>query len=238
VRLSLVVAAVLVLMIAPTLLLAELLAWSQMSENPLSNLALGLVCTLIAWLFVAVFHLTREKLTMAVPDRQRFLPQVRSLLEEMGYEVTVQTAEQIVTRPCFNAFLFGGGMRVQMHGKGATIYGPKISAEILRNRLRMEHHLLRIHAVLDERRSAEPLLKRVEICMRVKPEQIAAAQAQVIDPLAQTGAVVCEMHVLVQSEEGVPESTIEECVRPWAEQNDIDCNIHKHRAKFYQRLPA
>jgi len=235
VRLLVASLASLALLLTPTLVFAALFSWWRDSPDLVSNLSLGLVCSLIAWQFVAAFHLTRERLVVSVPDRKAFLPQVRVLLEEMGYEVTAQTDDNLVTRPRFNALLFGGGLRVTVQGQQATIVGPKLSAEMLRNRLRLAHHLFRVQGVLaEERRATEPLLKRVEICLRVTPGQLAEIQERVLGPLLKAGEVVLEVNVLVQSEQGVRESTIEQQVRPWARSRAIPCDIHKHHAQLFE----
>jgi hypothetical protein len=223
------------LLLIPALVLAPLFAWSRGSEDPLSNLSLGLVCSLITWLFIAVFHLNREKIVVTIADRRTFLAQARILLDEMGYETIAQSADSLTTRPRFNAYLLGGGLRVEVDGNRANLIGPKISAEILRHRLRLVHHLYRVQEVLEsQRKPSEPLLKRVEISLRLKPEQLAAVQASVLAPLSQAADVVCDVFILVQSEEGLRESTIEEEVRPWAQKHEIPCDIHKHHSKYYE----
>jgi hypothetical protein len=234
-RLAFCVAAVLSLLIAPALLLASLFAWGGVATDYLANLALGLICSLIAWLFVAIFHLSREKLVVPVPERQTFLPQVRVLLDEMGYEVTAETLTTLAARPRFNAMLFGGTLRIAMQENRATLQGPKMSAEILRNRLRVVHHLFRIHSLLQEdRKITEPLLKRIELHLRCKPEQLPSVQQRVLDPLMESGEVTLDLHVLVQSENGLRESHLERHLLPWVKQNQIVCDIHKHHAKLFE----
>ncbi len=234
-RVLLYVLAIVTLVIAPSVVLAGLFAWLWDAGSIAGNLSLGLVCSLIGWLFVAAFHLNREKLIVPVADPKTFLPQVRILLDEMGYETTAQTADTLTTRPRFNALLLGGGLRIQVQGNQAVVQGPKISAEILRSRLRVVHHLLRVQSLLqEERRSTEPLLKRVELCLRVKPEQLPAVQDRVLAPLAQSGEITCDLHVLVQSECGLRESTIEQNLVPWLRQHQIACHVHKHHARFHE----
>jgi hypothetical protein len=236
-RLLLLSAVFLSLVLVPTVLVAGLIAWWQTTGATTANLSIGLVCSLIAWLFIAVFHLRREAVAVSVPDRKAFLQKTRTLLDGMGYDITAQSPNLLVAQPRFNAFLFGGGLRIMLSGAQATIVGPKISTELLRRRLRMEHHLFRVHAsLLGERKNTETLLKRVEIRLRVKPEQLAALQTKVIAPLQESADVLCELNLLIQSEQGIRESTIEQHVRPWALGNALPCEIHKHHAKYYESL--
>jgi hypothetical protein len=176
-----------------------------------------------------------------VPDRSTFLPQVRVLLDELGYDVTAESPEAVTAKPRFNACLFGGSLRIVVEDHGATIHGPKISAEILRKRMRLAHHLVKVQSVLGERRVGEPVLKRVEMSLRVKAEQMAEIQARVIEPLLASGDVVCDLRIVVQSEHGLPEGTIEQQVRSWAKKNEVPCDIHKHHSKLFDptsRRPA
>src|SRR2546423_649009 len=52
------------------------------------NASVGLSCSLIAWLFIAVFHLRKETVSLPAPEPKRFLHNARILLTEMGYDVT------------------------------------------------------------------------------------------------------------------------------------------------------
>jgi hypothetical protein len=224
------------LVIIPALLLAQVFGWFVTNDS-FSGLMLGLICSLIFWLFFAVFHLTPEKLLLSVGDRRSFLAKVRLLLDEMGYETIAQTVDTLQTRPRFNSFLFGGGIRIVVDNSKATIVGPKVSTEVLRKRLRMFNQLYRVHDMLEGQRkstSPEPLLKRVEISLRVKPEQLEELRQRVLVPLAQSGEVICDVNILVQSDTGVPESTIEKQIRSWAQQNEIACDIHKHLSTIHE----
>ena len=49
-------------------------------------LTLGVLCGLVVWLFVAVFHLKREPLLLSFTDREAFVEHLGGELVELGYE--------------------------------------------------------------------------------------------------------------------------------------------------------
>lgn len=224
------------LVLVPAFVLWPLFAWWRDADD-VPNLILGVICSLIIWLFIAVFHLSKEKLIVPVADAKTFLAQMSVLLDEMGYQVVGQNENTLFTRPRFNAFLFGGGVRVYLDRNRAVLAGPKISVEILRRRLRLVQHLFRVHGVLEgPRKTGEQLLKRIEITLRVKPEQLVDVRTNIVEPLCKTGEVVCDLHLLVTSADGVRESMIEQQVRPWAQKNEIQCEIHKHHSTCQESI--
>ena len=85
---------------------------------------------------------------------------------------------------------------------------------------------------LQKSQANEPKLKRVELKMRVTPEQLAQVQANVLAALAKEADVVCEVSVLAQSDEGIRQSTIEVQVRDWLDQQGIPCELHKDFIKI------
>jgi hypothetical protein len=56
----------------------------------------------------------------------------------------------------------------------------------------------------------------------------------VIDVLEKDGDVVCELNLLVQSEKGIREDTVDFQVREWLEQQHIACDIHKGVVQFVE----
>src|SRR6478672_4628984 len=83
---------VLVGMLACTVAVAAGLAYCQDGAlTDVRNLIVGLVCSLIAALFVAAFHLRRETTTLPVGDGPQFLTDARVVLQEMGYVVSRPT---------------------------------------------------------------------------------------------------------------------------------------------------
>jgi hypothetical protein len=199
-----------------------------------TNLWVGLVCGLVASLFVAVFHLRKESSTLAVGSHEQFLGDAQRLLREMGYEVTSRRADFLDTRPGFHAILFGPGVQVALEAGHARITGPKYSVERLRMNLRMRQQLSRVQHALVKNQANEPKLKRVELKMRVTPEQLAQVQTHVLASLAKEADVVCEVSVLAQSDEGIRQSTVEVQVRDWLDRQGIPCELHKDFIKIVE----
>ncbi len=198
------------------------------------NLTTGLLCALVVWLFVTVFHLRHETVTVPAADGERFLQSARLLLNEMGYVVSARGPLELSTRPRFHALLLGGGIHVRLNGTRARLTGPKVCIELLRNRLRFRAHLGRVLQTLRESIPGERLIKRAELRLRVTPEQLNAIRANVIDVLRSTADVVCEVHLLAQSDLGIPESTLEFQVGRWLEQQGIDATVHKHFIQLHR----
>ena len=192
------------------------------------GLSLGLVCALVVWLFVAVFHLFRDTRSLPVTDRTAFLIHVRDVLEEMGYEVTAHTPEVVYARPTFTAVLFGGGVRIALLEDHATITGPRVSVEMIRHRLRVRQHLRSMQVVLHKgRHGAERVFKRIEISLRVPPAQLAGIAADLLQPLARSADVRCELNVMVVSGQGLRAGTIDADLCGWLERLGIDYDLHR-----------
>ncbi len=200
------------------------------------NLSAGLVCTLIVWLFVAVFHLRKETVTLPAPDRERFLQNSRLLLTEMGYEVTSRGPLRLSTRPHFHSLLFGGGVQVAVTGTHAHLIGPKVCVELLRNRLRIQAHLDSAQQSLREYRFTETFIKCAELRMRVNPEDFASVRTNVIEVLQASAEVVCEIHLLAQSEVGIRESILEFQINQWLAEQGIESTLHKHFIQLHRPL--
>src|SRR5262249_38395945 len=128
------------------LLVALPLAW--LSGGPLAspnNLTLAVLCGLITWLFVAVFHLRTETVALPVHDRNEFFVNLVPVLEELGYDVQRRDRQHLMSRPTFRSFLLGGRLQVWIEGKAAKVTGPRVYVELLRRRLRQRAHLARAH---------------------------------------------------------------------------------------------
>lgn len=194
---------------------------------------LALVCNLIAWLFLAVFHLGKETVLLPVPQRG-FVERASRLLQDMGYEITTQTADTLGTRPRFKSLLLGWGIQVHCLGSHARISGPKMWVELFRRRLRWQHHLDLASGGLSRRRGDDHLIKRVQIQARLSQEQWDAFRAEVLEPLAQQADLVCEVNLLAQSETGIRESLVDGPVRDWLESNQVAADIHKDHARLQE----
>jgi hypothetical protein len=200
-----------------------------------ANLVTGLCCGLISCLFVAVFLLRHETQTLPISQREPFLMEARTILHGMGYELTAQMPEDWTFRPCFHSFLFGGSIRITFKGQLAQVTGPRMSLDIFRRLYRLQHHVQRVQQVLHEsRRFTENLLKRAELRLRLTPDQFTAVRRNVIEVLEQDGEVVCELHLLVQSDKGIRENDLEFQIREWLEENHISCDIHKDIVQFVE----
>jgi hypothetical protein len=225
-------AALSVAVLAGTTLLSAWLASLARDEHFLEprNLYIGLVIGLVAWLFVAVFHLGKDQLTLTFSHREGFISAVRLVLEGMGYEVIHQSKNRLTTRPGFQALLLGEGIHVVLEGNQARCIGPKVCLESLRRRLRAFHHLRHVQQSIHDSRTRQPdrFFKRIEIEVRLNwIEQLAELQTSLAEVLGREGAIVLDVRVLAQNENGIRESTVEQQIRPWLEQQQLAYDLHK-----------
>jgi hypothetical protein len=221
---------------------ALVLAWLR--DTPAGSpetLGLATVCGLIVWLFIAVFHVRQETLTLSFQDRHVFLGKLRSQLKDLGYDARINEADRQVFRPTFQALLLGGKIRLRVEQGSAQLAGPKLSLEIVRKRLRIQNHLENDLRTFWEakRRREERLLKRVRITMRVSGRQWQSACDQIAGTLAREGAqVVCEVSVVAQNEAGISDQRVEELIRASLAREDIQAVIHKERFRPVPSAPA
>ena len=224
-----------VMLIGTTLLLAALIAWPQDErwDSP-HCLWIGFVCGLIAWLFVAVFHLRRETQYMQFRRRSvRRQGQERTAGD--GYALSTQGANTLSFRPRFHSYLFGGGIHLTLEIQEAKLTGPKVSLEIFRRCFRLLNHVRRVQLYLQEhRRFTDNVIKRAELQLRLRPDQFEAVRTNIITLLQKEAKVICELNLLVQSEKGIRETTLDFQVREWLEQQGIDFDIHKDIVQFAQ----
>lgn len=199
------------------------------------NVSVGLCCSLIVWLFVAVFHLRKETVSVPAPEPKRFLHNARVLLTEMGYAVASRDPHVLSTQPQFHSLLFGGSVQITVHCGQAQLTGPKVCVEMLRNRLRIQSHLGLLQQTLRDRHT-ETLIKRAELRLRVKPEDFDAVRTNVVGVLQESADVVCEIHLLAQSDTGIPESVLEFQIAEWLAQQGIDATMHKHFIQLHRPL--
>src|SRR6266498_1506925 len=98
----------------------------------------------------------------------------------MGYTITAQQPQQLTFRPNFHAFLFGGGIHLALEGHLAKITEPCVSLDMFRRYYRLQHHVQRVQKVLlDQRKFTDTRLKRVELCLRLEPEQFESVRRNV-----------------------------------------------------------
>jgi hypothetical protein len=225
-----------VLLSGTILVIAALMAWLQNErwESP-QCLSVGTVCGLMVWLFIAAIHLRRETQHMQFSQRDQFVAKAKSVLQEMGYVLTSQSVSSLWFRPRFHAYLFGGGIQLSLESHGAELAGPKVSLEAFRRCFRLRNHVQRVQLFLQEHRKfTDNVIKRVELQLRLRPDQFESVRENVIDLLQKEASVNCELRLLVQSEQGVRENTLELQVREWLEQNGIDCEIRKDIVQFVE----
>ncbi len=225
-----------VLLIGTALLIAFAVAWLWDGVwNTPHFLGIGGTCALIVWLFVAVFHLRRETQWMQFSQREQFMAKVKTVLQEMGYALTLQRDNTLTFRPRFHSYLFGGGIQVVLEHQEAKLTGPKVSLEIFRRCFRLLNHVQRVQVYLqDQRRFTDNIIKRVELQLRLRPDQFEAVRRNIIELLEKDAEVVCELNLLVQSEKGIRENTLEFQVREWFEEHDIPVEIHKDLVQFVE----
>jgi hypothetical protein len=150
--------------------------------------------------------------------------------------------------------LIAGRIDIQPFSNEARINGPKVFVEILRSRLRLHSHITGMEHNLRDSRSMRILdrrLKRVQISIRPSAKQWEAVGKAVVAKLVEEGAeVLCDIHLLAQSDDGIRASFIENTIRPWLHQEHIQTEIHKditswdeqassrHNAQAEMTLPA
>jgi hypothetical protein len=228
VRVAVLTLPVLLIFTATALPLALLLALVPGASTELSdNLSLAVVCGLVVWLFLAIFHIRPDTLRLPVADRRSFLCRVIPILEELGYEVTRHGDTGVVSRPGFKALLLGGAVRVHLEDDTARVVGPKVFVEILRRRMRLQSYIDRAQQPAREgrHRASERLLKRVEVSVRVPGGQGPGVHAEIVEAL-QGAQVVCELHLLAQSEAGIRETALED-LRDALRQRGVAAEIRK-----------
>jgi hypothetical protein len=199
---------------------------------------LGVLCALITWLFVIVFHLRRESLTFLDEDRAALVTRVRGELEELGYVAGETRNGSTAFKPRFTTYLVGGSVHLTENPKAVVVSGPKVFIEILRKRLKVLHHLATVQQTIQENRvrQGRHLLRRVEIDLRVSAAQWQKIYDDVISVLAtQDAGLVCEVHILAQNESGILDTMVESNIRERLRQHNIPVEIRKEARPAKER---
>jgi hypothetical protein len=102
---------------------------------------LAVLCGLIIWLFVAVFHIMRVRIVVPVTDSEAYLQQLSAELAGLGYHAGSEAHGCHIFRPNFMAFLFGGSIRAETGANCVTLIGPKVCLERARKCLRLHFHI-------------------------------------------------------------------------------------------------
>jgi hypothetical protein len=225
-----------VLLVGTALVIAA--AYAYVCDEPWSEpeyLAIGFACGFIVWFFVVIFHLRRETQTMSFSQKEQFVAKAKSVLSEMGYALVYHRANRLSFRPRFHAYLFGGAIHIELAEQDARLTGPKVTLDVFRRSFRMLNHVQRVQMYLqDHRKITDNVLKRVELRLRLQPDQLAAVRKNVIEPLENDGAVICELNLMVNSEEGIREDLVEFQLRQWLCEHGISVEIHKGLVQFVE----
>ncbi|HYT93223.1 MAG TPA: hypothetical protein VEL76_31180 [Gemmataceae bacterium] len=235
VRILLLVLPVLLVFAGTVLLSALALSWIR--DVPLGardNLLLGIICGLIVWLFLAIFHIRKETIQLPVSDPATFWGNLVPLLEELGYEVKSPGAGRLVSWPAFGSFLVGGRLQVEVADGTAQVTGPKMFVEILRSRLRLLSYIARAQqGGRDARCPGGRLLKRVAIRVRVDGLEGLAVHEEIVQALVDEGAeVLAELHLFAQSEEGIREETVDLEIRERLKQRGLTVEVRKDHPRW------
>ncbi len=218
------------------------LAWYRETEViAAANLVPAIVCGLIASLFVLVFHLKKETAVFPIKTSSDFLDACRAALKDLDCDVAQRAENSLVSWPSFRGLLLGGHIQIQAHGSEGFITGPRLIVDILRSRLRLQSHIAGIEQnIRDSRvrlRQAGRTLKRVEISLRIKPNQWSAAGETLIKNLLEAGAeVCCEVHLLAHSTDGIREAVVEGPIREWLQKEQIQAEIHKDQSCWDMKM--
>jgi hypothetical protein len=227
-----------ILLIGATLLIACVIAWLRNGEwNSPQYLSMGMVCVMIVLLFVAVFHLRRETQRVPFSQREQFVAKAKTVLQEMGYALRWQRSNAMAFRPRFHEYLFGGGIHLAVHNQEARVTGPKVSLDIFRRCFRLLNHVQHVQLRLQENRKlTENVIKRLELRLRLGPDQFEAVRKNIIEFLQQDAEVVCELNLLVQGEKGIREDILDFRIREWLHREGIHCEIHKDLVHFAETV--
>lgn len=225
----------LLLLFGATVVVAGLIV-SWMKGTPLTdpqNVYLGIICGLVAVLFISIFHFKQEMVLLPFHDRHALTERVQKGLETLGYQLVSQSEEELLFRPSFQSWLLGGFIRVQLKGDSARLLGPKVYLEMLRQNIRLQSHITDMRSKIVDSRQLEDdqLLKRLEICnLRVAKEQWQALHDHVLEVLAGEGAeVICNVSILAQQEKGIRRLKTELPIRQWLNEQNIIAEIHREK---------
>ena len=136
----------------------------------------------------------------------------------------------MVYKPSFTAYLAGGSVYVTECPKAVVVVGPKLFVERLRKRMKIVQHITKVEqSIHDSRlRRGQKMLRRVEINLRVSPDQWQQVHEDVIAFLARHEAeIVCEVHILAQNENGIMDDVVELGVRERLRKRNIPVEIRK-----------
>ncbi len=224
-----------VLMIGTTWLIAYVLDWlgtDDWSEPAIAGVAS--VCALVVWLFVATFHLWRETHSMPFTQREQFIAKTKTVLNEMGYVLASQQADELFFRPRFNAYLLGGGIYIKLDVQEAKLTGPKFLLEFFRRGFRLANHGQRVQYYLqDKKKFTDNVLKRVELQLWLNADQLEPVRKHLEDVM-ENAQFSCELTIVVQSEQGIREDMLDNELREWLEYRGIAVEYRKDLVQFVE----
>jgi hypothetical protein len=224
------------LMIGTTLLIAYSIAWfwGSNSHEP-GVLAVATVCALITWLFVATFHLRRETHSMPFTQREQFIAKTKTVLNEMGYVLALQQADELSFRPRFNAYIFGGGIHVKLLEHEAKLTGPKMSLEVFRRGFRLANHGQRVQYYLqDMKKYTDNVIKRVGLQLWLNADQLDPVRKHLENVMEKDAQFSCELSIVIHSEIGIREDLLDNDLREWLEYRGIAVEVRKDLVQFVE----
>lgn len=225
-----------VLMIGTTLLIAYFVGWIWgVDEGEAAVLGVSTVCALIIWLFVVTFHLRRETQAMPFTQREHFIAKTKTVLNEMGYLLAAQQADELKFLPRSNAYLFGGGISVKLLEQEARLSGPKVLLEIFRRGFRLANHVQRVQYYLqDNKKYTDNVIKRVELQLWLNADQLDSVRRHLENILEKDAQFSCELTMVIQSELGIREDLLDNELREWLEYRGIAVEIRKDLVQFVE----
>jgi hypothetical protein len=207
------------------------LAWHSGESGPTTTGVLaGVLCALIALLFITIFHLRKETVVVCVEDRQAFLRRLRSQLEGLGYAVSLPTENLLVGRPPFHALLFGGRVEARVGTERAFLAGSRVYLEVLRRRLRLHAHLEQVPHTLSvhRKRQGESMLRSVQIKMQVPGNLLPTVFREVASVLAHEGVEIeCDLCIRGRADNGLRDQVVETKVHDWLKEQQVPVEIQK-----------
>ena len=229
------------LLFALTVLVAGVVVY-LIKGTPLTspqNISLGLICALVVTLFLTIFHLKKEIILLPYQDRPSLRARVKKEMQGLGYQVLTDSDGELTFIPPFHSWLMGGRVRVELQDGSARITGPKVYLEMLRNNLRIQSHVDDLRASIRDSRilQVDQLLKRIQLNMRLTPDQLPGIQQGIIEVLAKEGTeVFCDVNIMAQNEQGMWQRQVELPIRDWLQKQGIKAEIS--REKLEVKAPA
>lgn len=244
---------VLLLLLIPALLAALAVAWyTDRTLLHEVSILVGLLCALVLWLFVAIFHFKGETVRIPFNNREATVERLKTHLQEYGYDLREESEAALAFTPSFRSLLFGGGVRVEVESQEIVATGPKVYMERLQHRLRLSRSIDKVQKTFHDSRNldlakarsllpGERRLKEVRIQLQVPGKLLPDIYGDVVTTLLQEGADVrCSVAITAQSEQGIGDQAIELRIRQALKRRGLEADIQKEalQAAELQEAPT